>query len=116
MSKSKPETAIYVHDTEEDIKRKVMKSFCPPNSTKFVPVFETIKHLILRNSSLEINGKEYPEFEPLEQVYLKGEIHPKDLKEAVAERLIELLDPIRKHFREGSGKKYLEELIELKRN
>ena len=29
MSKSKPETCIYMHDTEEEIKRKLKKAYCP---------------------------------------------------------------------------------------
>jgi len=29
MSKSKPETAIFMDDTEEDVKRKIQKAYCP---------------------------------------------------------------------------------------
>ncbi|MEM3969063.1 MAG: tyrosine--tRNA ligase, partial [Thermofilum sp.] len=29
MSKSKPETAIFIHDSEEEIKRKIRSAFCP---------------------------------------------------------------------------------------
>ena len=42
------------------------------------------------------------------------EIHPLDLKEYVAEKLIKMLEPARKYFLEGPGKKYLEEMQNLK--
>jgi len=34
----------------------------------------------------------------LKALYLKGEIHPLDLKATVAESLIKMLEPARKHF------------------
>ncbi len=114
MSKSKPETAIYVHDSEERIRKMIMKSFCPKYAVDYIPVFETIKHLLLRNRTFEINGKRYFEFESLKNDYLKGKIHPRDLKEKVSENLIGLLRPLIKHFREGKGKKYMEELVNIK--
>lgn len=38
MSKSDPNSAIFMEDTEEDIKRKINKAFCPPKE-----VFEVTK-------------------------------------------------------------------------
>lgn len=30
MSKSHPDSAIFMEDTEEDVNRKMKKAFCPP--------------------------------------------------------------------------------------
>ncbi len=125
MSKSKPESAIFIHDSEEEIKRKIMKAFCPPNEIEFNPIIELLKYIIFpylerKNRKLEIENlkkgtkKTYEKLEDFENDYIKGEIHPLDLKNAVANYLIEILEPARKYFLDGSGKKYLEELTNLK--
>jgi len=43
MSKSKPETAIFVHDSPEDIWRKLKKAYCPAKVTEFNPVLDVVK-------------------------------------------------------------------------
>jgi len=50
----------------------------------------------------------------LENAYAEKKIHPLDLKLAVAEELARLLEPARKYFLEGSGRKYLEEMQEIR--
>jgi tyrosyl-tRNA synthetase len=125
MSKSKPNSAIFIHDTEQEIKEKIIKSFCPAKETELNPVIDLTKFVVWpylqRNKlNLEIQNqktkerKVYESFESFENDYVKGLIHPLDLKNAVAEYLIKILEPARKHFLEGSGKKYLEEMKELK--
>jgi len=57
--------------------------------------------------------KKFENFEDFEKEYIEGRIHPLDLKESVANYLIEMLEPARKFFLESPGKKYLEEMREL---
>ncbi len=124
MSKSKPESAIFIHDTEEEIKKKIMKAYCPPKEVDFNPIIDLVKyiiwpHLKREEKPFEItnakNGKKmvYERLETVEEAYAKGEIHPLDLKNSTAEYLIEILEPARKYFLEGSGRKYLEEMKNL---
>src|SRR5437868_4962512 len=40
MSKSKPESSIYMHDSEEDIKRKIGKAYCPEKIIEGNPLFD----------------------------------------------------------------------------
>ena len=47
--------------------------------------------------------------EELENVFVQGELHPADLKRAVADRIVQLLEPVRSHF---AGKERLIEEIE----
>jgi len=38
MSKSDPDSAIFMEDTEEDVRRKITKAFCTPRETEGNPV------------------------------------------------------------------------------
>lgn len=122
MSKSKPKTAIFIHDTEEEIRRKLRKAYCPPGTAEFNPVMEIARYIVFRHlqEPLEVvNAKtgekrEFPDYRSLEEAYLRGEVHPLDLKEAVARELARILEPARKHFLEGPGRRYLEEMREIK--
>ncbi len=111
MSKSKPSTAIYVHDSKEEIKKKIMSAFCPEKQTD-TPVLEYSRHLIFRKfgrmkveRSARFGGDvEFFSYDELEQAYRKGEIHPLDLKNAVAQNLDIMIAPIREHFESGKAK------------
>jgi|GEM_PF-5157328 hypothetical protein len=43
----------------------------------------------------------------LEKSYIKGEIHPLDLKMNVARYLDKIIDPIRNYFEHGENKNYM---------
>ncbi|MFH7903099.1 MAG: tyrosine--tRNA ligase [Candidatus Aenigmatarchaeota archaeon] len=124
MSKSKPSSAIFIHDTEEEIKNKIMKAYCPPKEIELNPVFEIAEliifpYLIKNNREFEIKNlktgelRKYNSINHFKEEYISGKIHPLDLKNSVSEYLIELLEPARKYFLDGPGKKYLEELKSL---
>jgi tyrosyl-tRNA synthetase len=121
MSKSKPESAVFIHDSEEEIRRKITRAFCPAGETELNPILELLRYVIFRNvEEFEIinqktgERKTFENYEALERAWVKGEIHPADLKNAVAEELIRILEPARKHFLEGKGKKYIEEMNEIR--
>lgn len=125
MSKSKPKSAIFIHDTEDDIKRKVNQAYCPQKESELNPVLDLARYVIFRGDESElpiINKKTdmekiYNTYPELEKAYVDGAIHPMDLKSSVSERLIDILEPARKYFLYGNGKKYLEEMksIEISR-
>jgi len=81
-----------------------------------------MKYLIIRHideGGIEIvnrktgERKVFESYSDLEIAYKKGRIHPLDLKEYVAEKLIEILKPARKYFTEGNGRKFIEEMKEI---
>ena len=47
MSKSDPDSAIFMEDTRDDVIRKVKKSFCPPTVIKENPIIDYCQHIIL---------------------------------------------------------------------
>ena len=115
MSKSKPESAIFVHDSDEEIMRKIKKAFCPV-AKENNPVLELLKYIIFRKFDVfEVKTKSGDEkfscYEDVEKTFLEGKIHPLDLKEAVAERLCEIIKPIREYFEKNKKAKELYETI-----
>ncbi len=103
MSKSIAGTAVFMSDSEQDIRKKLKKAFCPEKVTDFNPVMNWAKHLVFRtNDVFVINRKpkfggdlQYETFSKLEQDFVSGEIHPLDLKNAMADLLVDLLRPAR---------------------
>src|SRR4030043_1479115 len=106
MSKSKPETCIFLYDTPEEIKQKMSRAFCPEKTVAFNPVLDITKHIIFRErQALTIQRPakfgglvEYQNYQELETAYSQGKLHPQDLKNTVAEQLAEILEPVRRYF------------------
>lgn len=117
MSKSKPETCIFIHDSPEEIERKIKKVFCPPQDIIYNPSLDWIYWLILPiNKEITltlINGSKkkyyFHKRDNLLLDYQKGEIHPLDLKEALIDQLIKILKPIYTYFQSKEGKKLTSE-------
>lgn len=122
MSKSKPGSAIFIHDTYEQIKAKIRGAFCPMKVAELNPVMEIARYIIFwerKEPFIVVNKKKdisrsFSTYKELEEAYVKGEVHPADLKEAVADELSRLLEPIQKYFNEGPGKALLEEMGEIR--
>ncbi len=122
MSKSKPNSAIFIYDSEEEIRRKIRNAFCPEKDIEYNPILEITRYIVFR----ELQGKkafviereerfggnvEYWSYKELEEDFKKGNLHPADLKNAVAEFLIERLKPVREYFEKNEeAKKLLEEV------
>lgn len=47
MSKSDPDSAIFMEDTAEDVKRKIKKAYCPPQVVEKNPIIDYAKHIVL---------------------------------------------------------------------
>jgi len=119
MSKSKPETAIFIHDSEEEIEKKILNAFCPPKQIEDNPIVEIVRYIIFRKfDSFEIKreekfgGKiEFKSYEEFAKAYAEGKVHPLDLKNAVAEHLNLILEPIRSHFEKDEKARKLYEIV-----
>ncbi|MFP4655199.1 MAG: tyrosine--tRNA ligase [Methanohalobium sp.] len=108
MSSSK-ENYISVDDTEDDIKRKMKKAYCPAGIIEDNPILEIFKYhvfpryheVVLKRpekfgGNLEIFG-----YQELEKQFASGAIHPMDLKNAATEYMNDLLKPVRKILMEA---------------
>lgn len=122
MSKSKPESAVFIHDSPDEIRRKVNGAFCPEGEVEYNPILDWTKHLIFYNLGASLTVKRdpkwggdlsYTNYEDLEKDYIAGKLHPQDLKNAVANWLIQKLEPARKYFEDPKRKEALEEVERL---
>lgn len=118
MSKSKPTSCIYVHDSLDEIKKKIEGAFCPAKETASNPIMDYSKNIIFRaygKMKLERSKKfggdiEFEDYFELHKAYADGGVHPVDLKNAVAKYLDEMISPIREHFEKN---KKAQELLQL---
>lgn len=124
MSKSNPDSAIFMTDTTEEISRKIAKAYCPEGIAEENPILEYCKYIIfesLERLDLDEITIERPEkfggnvsfasYGALESAFMSKEIHPMDLKNTVAALLDRLLQPVRKHFEENDEAKALLEQV-----
>lgn len=119
MSKSKPDTAIFMTDNKEDVNRKFRKAHCIDGVVEDNPVLEYAKYIVfeLKNKiKIERPQKyggnlEFNSYEELENAFKEGSLKSIDLKQGVADSINELLEPTRKHFEEDKRAKELLEKV-----
>ncbi|HYB45384.1 MAG TPA: tyrosine--tRNA ligase [Nitrososphaerales archaeon] len=119
MSKSKPETSIFVHDSAEEIRKKMGNAYCPAKVTVGNPVLEYAKYIVFRKaSSLRVERPaqyggpvEFASYAELESAFRKGELHPADLKRSVADAVENAVAPIRTHFENDPSARRLFESV-----
>ncbi len=119
MSKSKPESAIFMTDSREEVEHKIKKAFCPEKIVEDNPILDYCRNIVFEKfKSLEIERPEkfggnvtYHSYAELESDFAAGKLHPMDLKNATALKINELLEPVRRHFeRNTKAKKLLQEV------
>ncbi len=106
MSKSKPDTCIFIYDTPAEIKQKLSKSFCPERTIRFNPILDICKYIIFRENPIFIIERpakfggniQFDSFDQLASTYAEGKLHPMDLKNGVADQLGKILEPVRRYF------------------
>ena len=120
MSKSKPNSAIFIHDTPDEIREKIKKAYAPPQVIEFNPLINWVQTLVFwgeKTGNFKISRPEkfggeiiYTEVGQLVEDYKSGKLFPLDLKNGLADWLIEKLEPARKHFESGIAKEGLEKM------
>ena len=107
MAKSIPGTAILVHEEPEEIKKKLRSAYCPPKETENNPVLGIARLILLpQMGSLDIERPtkyggdvRFCDYEELKKAYELGQLHPQDLKDAVAGGLSRRLEGVRRELR-----------------
>jgi tyrosyl-tRNA synthetase len=117
MSKSIPSSAIFIHDSEEEIQKKINKAYCPPKIIEGNPIVEYAEYLVMRDKDLKVERTQkyggdvtFATIADLKVAFTEGKLTPPDLKNAVARELIEILKPSREYFEKN--KHYLEQIKE----
>ncbi len=121
MSKSNPDSAIFMTDSTEEINRKFKKAYCPEKEVEDNPVLEYCKYIVFElideNFLIERPEKfggnaEFESYMDLEKAFVNGDIHPMDLKSATAKYIDLFLEPVRNHFRVDERAKELLNKVE----
>lgn len=111
MAKSNPDSAIFMDDTDAEIKTKIKKAFCEPGNIDKNPILEYFKYIVFEKeeSSVEImiynpETKEtitncYSKYTDLERDFKEMIIHPSDIKPSICKYLKKYLDPVREYFK-----------------
>jgi len=119
MSKSNPDSCIFIHDDLDNIKRKIKKAYCPQGDLEGNPIIDLASYIIYpKLGELTIHRPEkwggnmhFKSLGDLVDSYESGQIHPMDLKTAVADALHEILDPVQNQLTEKYGS--LEEMEKM---
>ncbi len=120
MSKSKPDSAIFMTDSEAEITAKFKKAFCPERKIEDNPVLEYCRYIIFEKVpgfTIERPSQfggivQYDNYPALERDFVAGRIHPADLKTATAKYINQLLQPVREYFETNRQAKKLKEQVD----
>ena len=120
MSKSNPKSAVYMHDSYDEIRKKVSGAYCPEKVVEGNPMFNWLRLVLLKDMResvvIERPAKFGGRFEAsgyaeLVAAYQAGKLHPADLKGYVTERLEEQIRPVREHFEKNAHARELYETV-----
>ena len=119
MSKSDPKSAIYMHESYDELKSKINSAYCPERVEEGNPLLEYCKYIIFKNVKsikMERQNKfggniEFFSYEELRKAYVDGKLHPADLKTAVTNELDKLIKPVREHFEKNKKAKELYNIV-----
>jgi tyrosyl-tRNA synthetase len=97
---------ISVADSEDEIRKKCQKAFCPPEIAEN-PILQIFQyHIFPRIGEITIRRPEkfggdrtFSAYGELETAYGKGEVHPLDLKKTCGESLAGIFAPVREYIR-----------------
>lgn len=108
MSKSDPDSGIMIHDSLEDVQRKLKKAYCPPEAEEEDrnPVLMLCRLVLFpRLGRIDVDRPEkfggpvsYGDYQSLRDDYFSGSLHPMDLKKGAASALWEILEPVSEYF------------------
>ncbi|MDD5779339.1 MAG: tyrosine--tRNA ligase [Candidatus Thermoplasmatota archaeon] len=106
MSKSSPSSCVFIHDSEEQVAQKLRQAYCPEGQVEGNPVLEMCRYIVFPATEVFTIARpakyggdlSFERYEDLETAFAHRQVHPLDLKNAVAVHLNRLLQPVRDYF------------------
>ena len=103
MSKSDPNSGIFIHDLDNEIKKKINKAWCEEGIVENNPLLAIAESIIFHEfSEMKIERPEkfggnvsYGNYTELENDFRDKKLHPGDLKQTVGNYLTQIISPIR---------------------
>ncbi|CCQ36987.1 tyrosine--tRNA ligase [Natronomonas moolapensis 8.8.11] len=112
MSASEADSKINLTDDDDAVEEKIGGAYCPAGEAEDNGVLEYLRFLVFpvleeRGRSFVVERPEeyggdlaYDGYDALESDFVSGELHPADLKPAVAAAISEVIDPVRERLSE----------------
>jgi tyrosyl-tRNA synthetase len=124
MSKSDPDSAVFMEDTAEDVERKIMNAYCPSREEEgketpasYVhdagkesmhlkvdklknPCLDYIQNIIFSppNATFTAGSTTFNDFDSVRAAFLSHTLSESELKKGLILELNRLLEPVRNHF------------------
>jgi len=103
MSKSEPDSGVFIHNSDDEIKKKISKAWCEEANTQNNPLLEIARTIIFHEfNEMNVERPEkfggnisYTDYNQLETDFAEKKLHPGDLKQTVGNYLIKIISPIR---------------------
>ena len=103
MSKSDPNSGIFIHNSDDEIRTKIKKAWCEEGNVQENPLLEISRQIIFHEfSSMKVERPEkfggdveYSGYSQLESDFAEKKLHPTDLKQTVGDYLVRIVSPIR---------------------
>ncbi|PIW33307.1 MAG: tyrosine--tRNA ligase [Nitrosopumilales archaeon CG15_BIG_FIL_POST_REV_8_21_14_020_37_12] len=103
MSKSDPNSGVFVHNTDDEIKKKISKAWCEEANIQNNPLLEISRHVIFHEfKEMKVERPEkfggnvsYSDYTQLQKDFEERKLHPGDLKQTVGSYLVKIISPIR---------------------
>ena len=103
MSKSDPNSGIFIHNTDDEIKKKINKAWCDEGILENNPILAIAESIIFSKfNEITIERPEkfggnitYANYIDLENDFKEKKLHPGDLKQTVGNYLVKIVSPIR---------------------
>ena len=103
MSKSDPNSGVFIHNSDDEIKKKISKAWCEEANTQNNSLLEIARTIIFHEfNEMNVERPEkfggnisYTDYNQLETDFAEKKLHPGDLKQTVGNYLIKIISPIR---------------------
>ncbi|PSP61433.1 tyrosine--tRNA ligase [Halobacteriales archaeon QH_8_67_36] len=114
MSASDAASKVNLTDSAETVEEKIGQAYCPAGEVEDNGVLEYLHHLVfpvlaVDDESFVVERPEeyggdltYNSYDEVEADFLSGELHPADLKPAVADAISAVIDPVRSRLNDES--------------
>jgi len=102
---------IFIHDSDDDIRKKVSRAWCEAGAVEGNALLAIARDIVLRGGAeLRIERPErfggdvtYSSYAGLEADYAAKSLHPSDLKAGISEALVAVVGPVRDSVRLDEG-------------
>jgi len=103
MSKSDPNSGVFIHDSDDEIRKKISKAWCEEANIQNNPLLEIARTVVFHEfNEMNVERPEkfggnvsYSDYNQLETDFAEKKLHPGDLKQTVGNYLVKIISPIR---------------------